>query len=231
MIITALPEERDAVLSKLGKVEQVPGAKDRREVYFSAELKPKPLTYGESGQNYAIKVLCLPGMGRVAGALAASNAIHAWHPQYVLLVGIAGGFAPEAQLGDVLISDQILDYELQKVGTNTVEFRPNYPPVNHRLLHAAQNYIDSSWLSLVTQSRPQGSEPSVVFGTVATGDKVVNNQVMIDQLKGLPRRSRLVGVEMEAGGATAAAHQNETGFLMIDGVSDAAGWHERSRER
>ncbi len=58
----------------------------------------------------------LLGMGRVEATAATSDAIRKWNPRYVVLVGIAGGVAGRGvQLGDVLVSSQIVDYELQKI--------------------------------------------------------------------------------------------------------------------
>ena len=55
-------------------------------------------------------------MGRVEALNTTKDAINRWKPRYVLLVGIAGGFEEnDARLGDILVSDQIIDYELQKL--------------------------------------------------------------------------------------------------------------------
>jgi len=63
VIITALEEERDAVLNKLPKYEKVAPSETDIRVYFRALL---PVTYPDgSAHSYSIIVLCLLGMGRV----------------------------------------------------------------------------------------------------------------------------------------------------------------------
>ena len=64
--------------------------------------------------------------------------------------------------------------------------------------------------------------PSRHIGTIATGDKVI----AVDDLltKYSATWPKLIGVEMEAGGAAAAAFQTaeQVGFFMVRGVSDLA---------
>ena len=84
VIVTALEEERDAVLSKLpGWLKLPPTGHDVR-VYFHAQL---PVLYSDGTKSsYSIIVVCLPGMGRVEGVNTTKDAINRWQPSYVLLV-------------------------------------------------------------------------------------------------------------------------------------------------
>jgi len=93
-----------------------PSNKDVR-IYYQVDL-PVTFSDGTTG-TYRLAFLSQLGMGRVQAANATSDAIRQWHPHYVLLVGIAGGITEAGvQPGDVLISDQIVDYELQKLTHN-----------------------------------------------------------------------------------------------------------------
>jgi nucleoside phosphorylase len=109
-----LEEEREALLSKLPQPQQLPPTDEDIRVYYHAQL-PVTLSDGTQG-NYDLIALSLLNMGRVQATAATSDAIRRWQPRFVLLVGIAGGIeAAEIGLGDLLISDQIVDYELQKI--------------------------------------------------------------------------------------------------------------------
>ncbi|MEX3935896.1 hypothetical protein AB4Y32_29585 [Paraburkholderia phymatum] len=133
---------------------------------------------------------------------------------------ISGGFATQnVTVGDVLVSTQIVDYELQKIEPGRTAVRPSYPPISQRLLQASLNFQDRSWVKSL-KSRPSPGEPQVHFGPVASGDKVINDAQALQRLIDL--HPKLVGVEMEAGGAAAASHQHETNFFMVRGVSDLA---------
>ncbi len=229
VIVTALEEERDAVLRQLSSYQQLPPTDDDVRVYFASEL-PVSFPDGASGA-YSVVVLPLLGMGRVDAANATSDAIRRWQPRYLLLVGIAGGISDqEIGLGDVLISDQVVDYELQKITDNGPQVRYSVHRADARLLGAAQNFLADDWLANVSLERPAKGRPKRVIGPIATGDKVV---AFADVLR---RYSddwpKLIGVEMEAGGAASACHQTaqRPGFFMVRAVSDLADQEKGSKK-
>ena len=57
-------------------------------------------------------------MGQINAALLARDVIARFTPRKILLVGIAGGLGKEVSLGDIVVSDQIVDYEIGKVTQN-----------------------------------------------------------------------------------------------------------------
>lgn len=221
VIITALEEEREAVLRKLPNYQRHDPSHNGIRVYYSADL---PVTFPSGTRGtYHVIVLSLLGMGRVQAATATSDAIKQWHPRYVLLVGIAGGVAKAGvKIGDILISDQIADYELQKLTPDGPEVRWQVHQVDQRFIGAVQNFQTAGWQDLITVERPDDRAPKRHMGTIITGDKVIAvDDVLAKYISMWPK---LIGVEMEAGGAAVAAFQtsNAPGFFMIRGVSDLA---------
>jgi nucleoside phosphorylase len=222
VIVTALEEERDAVLAKLPNHRKAPATDDDVRVYFKADLSAT-LADGTLC-TYLVIVICLPGMGRVNAASATSDAIRRWRPRYVFLVGIAGGVAGNGvNLGDVLVSDQIVDYELQKIRSDGPQVRWEVHRADQRLLDFSRNYIGQQWCDSIVTERPEPGMPARYIGPIATGDKVV----AVDELLEAYRLQwpKLIGVEMEAGGVAHAAYQAalRPGFFMIRAVSDLAG--------
>jgi nucleoside phosphorylase len=218
LIITPLREERDAILRRLQARRVPPSRKDVR-VYFRAKLPIK--LADRTAVSYNIIVASLLGLGRLEAATATSDAIHRWQPRHVLLVGIAGGYQKAGvRLGDVLISDTVADYELQKLA-EVAEIRWSVHRVDPQLLGAAQNVLDDSWMNLVQVRRPLKGNPRLHFGPICTGDKVIANS-LLDKYREV--WTRLIGVEMEAGGVASVAFQapSRPGFFMIRGVSDLA---------
>jgi nucleoside phosphorylase len=222
VLITALPEEREAVLRKLHGHRKLPPAKEDIRTYFQADL---PVTFPDASTGvYQVIVMCLPGMGRVHAVAATADAIRRWHPRYILLIGIAGGMANrKVKIGDILISDQIVDYELQKLTSNTdPEIRWEVQRADPRLLDACNNLSDERWQKLIQISRPEPGHPVRKIGPIASGDKViVFDQILAKYQNTWPK---LVGVEMEGGGVATAAFQSvdRPGFFMVRGVSDLA---------
>src|SRR5271165_4491301 len=113
VLVTALEEERTALLAKLPDCQPLPPGQQDIRRYYSGRL-PVTLPGGPAG-HYSVVVMQLLGMGRLQAATATGDAIKRWHPRYIIMVGIAGGVAAKgARLGDVLVSQQVVDYELQK---------------------------------------------------------------------------------------------------------------------
>lgn len=227
VLITALPEEREAVLKKLPGYQQLSPTHEDIRTYFQAEL---PTTFAEGSRgHYRVVVMCLLGMGRVQAAIATTDAIRRWHPRYLIMVGIAGGIANrEVQVGDILISDKIVDYELQKITSSKSEIRWGVQPADPRLLNACNNFLGENWQKLIEVKRPQQGTPNQHTGPIASGDKVIAfSEILAGYQHMWPR---LLGVEMEAAGVATAAFQaaDRPGFFMIRGVSDLADQHKGS---
>jgi nucleoside phosphorylase len=245
LIIAPLREERNAILSKLPGAERVRPSHTDVRVYYTAHLQPS--FSKELVDSYSIVVTSPNGMGRVEAANLAGDAISRWRPRYVLLVGIAGGAATQndqpsdsgttggvaakgVRLGDVLIAESIVDYELQKRTAKKTDIRWKTYTVDQRLLPAAQNFDEPSWQQLLRETRPEEGAPKVHFGPIASGDKVIAYGKALDSIRDV--WSKLIGVEMEAGGVALRASQTAQppGFFMIRGISDLADQQKGSEE-
>jgi adenosylhomocysteine nucleosidase len=234
VIITPLSEERDAVLEKLGKVctyKKLDPSKDDIRTYYWADL-PVISPEGTRG-TYGVVVMPLLGMGRPGATAATVDAIRRWQPEYIILVGIAGGnFQQKVGLGDILAPGQIVDYELQKWTAKDVEVRWQVYPTDQRLLGAIQNFTDNdAWHELITTQRPtDGLSQCHRGGAVASGDKVDAVHEVFTKYRDI--WPKLLGIEMEAGGVGIATIQaaHPPGFFMIRGISDLADEEKDSEE-
>lgn len=218
LIIAPLKEEREALLAHLGNAERMPPDEHDVRIYYRAEVQTK-FAGGKTG-TYRVIVTSPLGMGRVEASTATADAIRRWQPRYVLLVGIAGGDPDEVELGDVLIAEQLVDYELAKITDDGAKTRYQTFRVDPRLLIASQ--VLSGWETTVKAERPTLGKPSVHCGIVISGDKVQAASASLEPYKG--DWPKLIGVEMEAAGVAAAAWEavGQPGVLMVRGVSDLA---------
>lgn len=220
VIITPLSEECDAVLRKLGNHTKTNPSEEDTRVYYTSSLAA---TFPDgSSSTYRIAVASLADVGRVEAATATNDAIRRWRPQFVILVGIAGGYRDaDVQLGDLLIPTQIVDYEKQKFKNDGTKIRWQGFRVNTRLLNEARSFRSDDWKHCIDTPRPRQGYPQVHYGIVFTGDKVIANDLLSEYQR---TWDCLIGVEMEAGGTALAAFQapGAPGFFMIRGVSDLA---------
>ncbi|MDO8434209.1 MAG: tetratricopeptide repeat protein [Candidatus Binatus sp.] len=220
LIITALEEETQALLMRLRPVSKLPPEEDDVRVYYSAEIRT---TFSDRSKGtYSLIIVPLLGMGRIDAATATTDAIRKWKPRYVLLVGIAGGVLKNGvHLGDLIVADQIVDYELQKLKESGPEIRPKTHNVDPRLFGAARNLGGSRWQRTATR-RPSSGAPKRRMGPIASGDKVLADEAEVLRLCELI--PKLVAIEMEAAGVATAAFQaaSPPGVLVIRAISDLA---------
>ena len=220
VLIAPLPEERDALLKRISNYRRLNPDADDVRVYYSANIR----TSFPDGRSafYRVIIVTPLGMGRLEAAHAASDAIRRWKPKHVLVVGIAGGLGKAGvNLGDILIADQVADYELQKLLPNKQLIRWQVHRVDPRMLGHAKGFRNSNWMQQIKTSRPASGEPQVHFGAICSGDKVIANGLADTHREVW---ERLVGVEMEAGGVASAVFQSteKPGFFMVRAVSDLA---------
>lgn len=224
LIVTALQEEREAVLYQLRPFEPVRGGES--PIYYFCTL---PSDQG----SYEVAVTQLPQMGNVAASIHVTQAITELNPTCVLMVGIAAGIQGKVNLGDVIIADQLIYYEQGKQMSKGLEVRPLSIPTDPVLLHSAENYdADDCWADMVCEHAPSSKRiPTIHFGPFAVGEKVVAAHSYVSDLVKL--HPKLIGVEMESYGvaaAVASAHSRPR-FLAIRGVSDFADEQKNDKYR
>jgi nucleoside phosphorylase/Tfp pilus assembly protein PilF len=216
VVITALEEERDELLSKFADVRLL--EKDGLDTHTYYETMVP--TSRSDGSSYRVIVSSLAGMGPLMAAEKAQAVVSRWHPEHVLLVGIACGVSGDAvQHGDVLIARQVADYTLGKIENEKRQIRWEVHPAGANLLDSVAN-LSVSWRRYIRHTRPAEGEPERRFGVVASGGDVIASQDVIDAYQ--QDWPKLVGIEMEGGGVASALHntRDRPEFLMIKGVSD-----------
>jgi 5'-methylthioadenosine/S-adenosylhomocysteine nucleosidase len=217
VIIAPLKEEREAVIRKLPPAKAINAG---TLIYDTLELPIKNLA--SSKTSLQIAITSPAGMGRVNTAIITQDALQRWKPQYIIVVGIAGGVAAQnVNLGDILICNQIVDYELQKTTSAGSAIRWEVFRPDAQLLTATTHFGDD-WQNLISVERPEVGKPKIHTGPIASGDKVI---AVADTLaKYRESWPKIIGVEMEAGGAAAAVYlsSSKIGFFMVRGVSDMA---------
>ena len=220
VVITALLEERDAIVAKLQDVQV---HTMRKRVYTSG-------TVDGAGPKRRVVVLSLPLMGNVSAAVAVSQAIDVWNPKYVFVTGIAGGVpkGPERSLGDIIVAQQIVGYELAKVRKGVAEPRFQVYRASFELLEKARTLPPGEWIHDIGVARPDGTSvsPNVHVGVIASGEKVVADAKFVAELK--KSWPQLTGIEMEGLGAALAAYEAATApeLLLVKGICDWADRHK-----
>lgn len=219
LIVTVLREEYTAVLQLLSNTRPVQGRPDAPALYGwrTGTVAREP------GGEYRVVLALTGSAGTVTASQAVVRSVERWKPRYVLLVGIAGGLPPDGcAVGDAVVSTKIYGYEYGKV-EDGFQPRPDWVyQVDGGLCTSAQAFVAANpgWCAGIVPA------PKVLFGPVASGNKVVDNPADPSFAAVLKHWPKLQAVEMEGAGAAAAIDELRTvgvhhvGFLMVRGISD-----------
>lgn len=222
-VVTVLPEEYNAVRALLSEERRAPRTTSEPNAFaWSTGVIPAK----DGSGSYRI-VLALSGRpGQSSATLTTVETVRRWRPKYVLLVGIAGGLPRDGLAkGDVVFSTAIWAYEYGKLAARFIPRRDFTYQVSGPLLRAAQT-LSQDWTNNIRAPSPSSSSrPKVLFGPVASGEKVIDDvrgSFFQDVLAAWPK---LQAIEMEGGGAAGAIQSlldtgSSVGFAMVRGISD-----------
>lgn len=163
---------------------------------------------GSSGPGGAITTV-LEGINRLS-------------PAAVIMVGIAFGVDPKKQrIGHILVSRQIIGYELQRIGTG----EGGEPVVRPR----GDRPLASPWLlDRFRDGELHWDGAKVEFGLVLSGEKLVDNLDYRSQLQQLEPEA--VGGEMEGTGLYTAAYLKKVDWILIKAICDWADGKKRKNK-
>ena len=215
LIISALEKEIQPILEVIDSpvkprcIEKVDG-----NTYFIYEI------------SATLTVICTTflGMGQLDAAIAVKKAVDYYSVNKVVLTGICGGIDKEMNYGDIIISDQIVDYELAKIQQDGVQVRWNVYRGDFELVRGMKMFKSDAWFSYLKKVFPniEVEKPNVYSGIVLSGNKVIANHEEIKQFKKTWRKA--LAVEMEASGIAATLYQmeNAPSFVMVKSICDFA---------
>ncbi|GAA4414713.1 5'-methylthioadenosine/adenosylhomocysteine nucleosidase [Nibrella viscosa] len=177
-------------------------------------------------------VVAETGIGKVNAAMTTALVMAYFKPQQVIFTGIAGGTNPDLQPGDLVIARQTahhdygyITFSQQKTNQTrnaiTKQFNPTYFPGDSLLMQkalAAARVV--TFESIPSTSRP----PSLVVGTVVTGDVFVSSDEKVQSLR---KEYNADATEMEGAAVAQVCYQQQIPCLVIRSLSDKANANAR----
>jgi len=203
LLVTATEVEADAVLSRFSGASRC----------FIGDK-----TYYDLGVISGAKIFMVQsemGTGGAGGSLlTVRESIQALSPSAIIMVGIAFGFSHGKQrIGDVLVSRQLLGYEVQRVG-RSIDGRLLIQPRGDRL-SASVRLLDR-----FNSGSKDWPGQKVHFGLILSGDKLVDDLDFRDQLRQFEQEA--IGGEMEGAGLSAAAQRFKIDWILVKAICDWA---------
>ena len=159
------------------------------------------------------ETLVQSGIGKVAATVATTLLIDNFNPDCVINTGSAGGFDPELNVGDVVISDEVRHHD---VDVTAFGYEIGQVPQMPAGFVAHKTLIDAAKASVAILENTQTK-----VGLICTGDSFMCDPARIDKTrKYFPS---MLAVEMEGAAIAQACHVLNTPFVVIRSLSDIAG--------
>ncbi|WP_102274479.1 5'-methylthioadenosine/S-adenosylhomocysteine nucleosidase [Cytobacillus massiliigabonensis] len=169
--------------------------------------------YTSGKMDGAEVVLLRSGIGKVNAALSTAILLERYKPDYVINTGSAGGFNPQLNVGDVVISTEVRHHDVD-VTVFGYEYGqvPQLPPAFE---------ADSRLIQVAEECAKEIKDIQVVRGLIATGDSFMNDPARVEFIR--DKFTDLQAVEMEAAAIAQVSYQFGTPFVVIRSLSDIAG--------
>lgn len=157
-------------------------------------------------------VLLKSGIGKVNAAMATTIMHERFVPSHVINTGSAGGFTSELEVGDVVISTEVVHHDVDVTAFNYAYGQvPNMPA-----MYAAD-------MELIAKAAQAIKELDINFseGIIATGDSFMEDQERVTFVN--EKFPTMVAAEMEAAAVAQVCYQYNKPFVVIRALSDIAG--------
>lgn len=171
---------------------------------------------GTFGVYGVVHVQCEMGATARGGAIIkVSDAIDVWEPKAVIMCGIAFGIDKKSQnIGDVLVSDAIIPYDIKRVGKDITIQRGPSPRAGALLFDRFKSAKE--W----DHTLPNKEKAKIITAFILSGESLIDNIEFRDSLlKVFPNAK---GGEMEGAGLYAAADNKNLQWIVVKGICDYA---------
>ena len=225
VILTALPEEYQAVAAHLKKAQSDRAGQTR---YETGE-------FGGTHIDWTVHVAEI-GMGNASASAELVTAQATFDPDIVLFVGVAGSVKPDDLCrGDVVVGSQAYNIHAGKdiiddTGRAVSLARPIGPAAPYGLVQLAKAVRRRAWTTEVQLVSPGdevvnvlGGAPRVVINAIAAGEIVHRNlnSPLMERIRTM--FNNVAAVDMESHGLYEAAHHLGVPALAVRGISDSVG--------
>lgn len=222
-VITVKPVEAMAVSAMM-----------RRGIARREQLEANGLAFEEAtivAGDRRLKLAHLQSLvpGQMSAGLAVGDLMRHYSPAVIALTGIAGGMHQDLHLADVVIGDEVINYDAYKETPDEIRRRGSAQPVPAATRRAINSFfIRYGEPGRLTAAGPDGvSRTFGVFrGPIGSGSGVIANERsnVRDYLRKF--NDKTLAVETEAAGLGWALYErvsgSQTGWLAIRGISDLA---------
>jgi adenosylhomocysteine nucleosidase len=203
----------------------------KRDMIIEAEYELAQRTYYEGKLYNHEVVLVVSRWSKAAAAITVTTLITKFNTDVILFTNVAGGAANQLNIGDIVIVDKVLHYDLDARPAFKLHEVPQlnitYFHSNERLrdfaVVAAKNFLTKQLKKIVSKKdldEFQIQNPSIYTGISAGGDQFISDSDKIAQLReDIPD---LLCIEMEGAAIAQVCYEHKIPFAIILTISDKA---------
>lgn len=214
-IMGAMPQEVDSILKHITAVQTI---------------EHGSRTYHIGKMNSHDVVLVFSRWGKVAAATTATSLVTEFKIDQLIFTGVAGASAPDLNIGDIVISSQLYQHDM--------DARPLMPrheipltgitffKADTTLMRKAQA-ATRGLLATLSQKIPAEelaafniTQPKCILGTIATGDQFIGDTARTSAI--IAEKPETAAVEMEGAAVAQVCADYKVPFVVIRTISDKA---------
>jgi len=158
-------------------------------------------------------VLVRAGIGKVNAAICTQILIDCFSIEAIINVGVAGGLGSNLKIGDIVISDEAVQHDVDATGFGYE--LGIIPRMKNSFFKSDRNLINIAKKASETLSIDIG----IYTGRILTGDQFISS---IDKKKELEEKFNGLCAEMEGGAIAQTCYLNNIPFVIIRSISDNA---------
>ena len=157
-------------------------------------------------------VLLKSGIGKVNAAMATTIMHERFAPTHVINTGSAGGFASNLEVGDIVISTEVVHHDVDVTAFNYSYGQvPGLPP----MYEADKTLVEKAVAAV------KSMDINCEQGIIATGDSFMEDAERVAFVH--EKFPTMLASEMEAAAVAQVCHQYNKPFVIIRALSDIAG--------
>ncbi len=171
-----------------------------------------------SGEMYTHNVIVVKsGVGKVNAALCTQYITDKFNPDFIINTGIAGGIAPDLNVGDIVVGTELIQYDFD---ASAIGYAKGYMCTGINPDKPTKFYSDNDLINKFEKAVSIAA-PSLKIhkGIIATGDCFVSD---LNKNKEIKETFNASAVEMEGAAIAQTAAANKVPFIIIRAISDLA---------
>jgi adenosylhomocysteine nucleosidase len=171
-----------------------------------------------NGQNV---VITMSRIGKVASASTATTLIDRFKAQKIIFTGVAGGIAPNLEIGDIVIASSLVQHDLD--ASPVMRFKKfEIPLLGISKIDCDSNLRDIAYSAATNAIEKISSLKNATIhqGLIASGDQFIHKISSKNLL--LKDNPDLLAVEMEGAAVAQVCYEWKIPFVVIRIISDKA---------